>query len=118
MSILKQWQLVFRLITKMGFFLKLIMDNYLYCDIYTRCLAMTTKQAIIKQPLLSNGSANKHVSTAMREHRNKGRDVFYTVCAEVLQPGPRELCLNLLVVRSMTIQLTNCSFRVVAYIMA
>jgi hypothetical protein len=45
---------------------------------------MTTKQATTQQPLLSNGSANKHVSMAMREYSNNGRDVFYAVGVEVL----------------------------------
>jgi hypothetical protein len=34
-------------------------------------------------PLLSNGYANKHVSTA-REHSNNGRDLFYAVLTEML----------------------------------
>jgi hypothetical protein len=38
----------------------------------------------IQQPFLSNGSANKHVSTAMREHGNNGRDFFHAVHAEVI----------------------------------
>jgi hypothetical protein len=46
------------------------------------------KQATIHQQLLSNGSTNKHVSMGMTEHSNNGREVFYTIHAEVLQPGP------------------------------
>jgi hypothetical protein len=40
------------------------------------------KQATIQQPLLSNDSANKHVSTAMREYISNGRDVFCAACTE------------------------------------
>jgi hypothetical protein len=42
------------------------------------------EQSIIQQQLLSNDSANKHVSTATRERSNNGRDVFYEVRAEIL----------------------------------
>jgi hypothetical protein len=42
------------------------------------------KQATVQQPLLSDGSADKHVSMAMREYISKGRDVFYAACAEML----------------------------------
>jgi hypothetical protein len=45
---------------------------------------MIVKQAAVQQPLLSNGSANKHVSTAMKEHSNNGREVFYMVYVEKL----------------------------------
>jgi hypothetical protein len=41
---------------------------------YTLCQLMTVKQAIIQQPLLSNGTLNKHVSMATREHRNERRN--------------------------------------------
>jgi hypothetical protein len=34
--------------------------------------------------LLGNGSANKHVSMAVREHNNYRRDVFYAVHADML----------------------------------
>jgi hypothetical protein len=34
-------------------------------------------------PLLSNGSAYKHVSAATREHSNNGRDIFYVDHAEM-----------------------------------
>jgi hypothetical protein len=34
--------------------------------------------------MIGKGSANKHVSTAAREYSNNGRDVFYTVRAEML----------------------------------
>jgi hypothetical protein len=34
--------------------------------------------------LLNNGSANKHVSMAMKEEGNNGRDVFYIVHDDVL----------------------------------
>jgi hypothetical protein len=44
---------------------------------------MTTKQAAVQQPLLSNGSAKKHVSMATREHSSNGRYIFYVVCAEI-----------------------------------
>jgi hypothetical protein len=49
---------------------------------------MAERQAIIQQPLLSNGSVNKHVSTVTRKDSNNGRYVVYAVRAEVLQPGP------------------------------
>jgi hypothetical protein len=41
---------------------------------------MTAKQATIQQPLLSNGSANKHVSMAIGLQQRNG--AFYVVCAE------------------------------------
>jgi hypothetical protein len=50
----------------------------------THCQALTTKKATIQQPLQSNSSANKHVSMAMKEYSNNGRDVFYMVHAEML----------------------------------
>jgi hypothetical protein len=34
--------------------------------------------------IVSNGSANKHVSTASRKYSNNGRDVFCAVHAEML----------------------------------
>jgi hypothetical protein len=49
---------------------------------------MTAKQATIQQPLLSNGSANMHVSTATTGHSNNGRGVSYVVPAEIVQADP------------------------------
>jgi hypothetical protein len=45
---------------------------------------LTAKQAIIQQPLLSNSSANKHVSMVTTKYSNNGRDVFYAVNAKML----------------------------------
>jgi hypothetical protein len=42
------------------------------------------KQATVQEPLLSNGFTKRHVSTAVREHSNNGRDVSYTVHSKVL----------------------------------
>jgi hypothetical protein len=42
------------------------------------------EQATVQQPLLINSSANKHVSMAMSEHSNNGRDIFYAVYAGML----------------------------------
>jgi hypothetical protein len=49
---------------------------------------MTTKEATIQQPLLSNSSTDKHVSTATREYSNNGRDVSYAVHAKMLWAVP------------------------------
>jgi hypothetical protein len=38
----------------------------------------------IQQPLLSNGSANMHISMATRQYSSNGRDFLYVVCAEML----------------------------------
>jgi hypothetical protein len=38
----------------------------------------------IQQPLLSNESAPKHVSTAIREYGNNDRRVFFAFRAEIL----------------------------------
>jgi hypothetical protein len=46
------------------------------------------KSKFIQHPLLSNGSANKHVSTTTREYSNNGSGVFYAVHADMLQAGP------------------------------
>jgi hypothetical protein len=37
---------------------------------------MTTKQAIVQQLLLNNGSINKHVSTTAREYNSNGSFFF------------------------------------------
>jgi hypothetical protein len=42
------------------------------------------KQASIQQPLLSNGSANTHVSMRAREYSYNERDVAYVVYAEMI----------------------------------
>jgi hypothetical protein len=56
-----------------------------YCDMQTRSWPTALKRVAIQQPLQSNGSTNKHVSTVMRrEYSNNGRDVFYAVCALML----------------------------------
>jgi hypothetical protein len=57
----------------------------------TRCKETTAKHATIQQPLLSNGSANKHVSMA-RIYRNKRREVFYGVRAEIFYARPVSSC--------------------------
>jgi hypothetical protein len=38
----------------------------------------------MQQLLLSNASADKHISTATKKHSNNERDVFYAVHAEML----------------------------------
>jgi hypothetical protein len=40
------------------------------------------KEAATQQPLLSKGSANKHVSTATREYSKNGSGVSYAARAE------------------------------------
>jgi hypothetical protein len=45
-----------------------------------------TDKSKYKQTLLCNGSANKHDSTANREHSNNGIIVLYAVRAKMLQP--------------------------------
>jgi hypothetical protein len=54
------------------------------CGMQTHCQATKTKRATIQQPLLSNSSANKHVSMVTWEHNNNGRDDFYVVHAKML----------------------------------
>jgi hypothetical protein len=45
---------------------------------------MTVEQATIKQSSLSVISLNKHISMAMKEYRNNGREVLFTVHDEML----------------------------------
>jgi hypothetical protein len=50
----------------------------------------------MQQPSVSNGLANKYVSTATREHGKNRRDIFYAVSAERLSCIQ---CLGYLVTR-------------------
>jgi hypothetical protein len=64
----------------------LISTEYLaiiYCDMQICCSAMTTIKGTIQQPLLSNGSRNKHVSTSRRGYNNNWKRCFYAVRAEI-----------------------------------
>jgi hypothetical protein len=46
-------------------------------------LGTAREQATTRQPLLSNGSANKHVSTIRKEYNRNERDGFYVVFVEI-----------------------------------
>jgi hypothetical protein len=50
---------------------------------YVDLLPGNYRETTVQQPLLSNRSANKYVSTAAK-HSNNGRDVFYAVLDEML----------------------------------
>jgi hypothetical protein len=45
---------------------------------------VSAKQAPIQQSLLSNGSMNKHVSMAIGESKNNGREIVYIINDERL----------------------------------
>jgi hypothetical protein len=49
----------------------------------TRCEATTAKLATIQQPFLSNGSTNKHVSTATIAQQQRN-DILFAIRAEML----------------------------------
>jgi hypothetical protein len=60
------------------------MTSFMNIVVYRPIVVQQPQQGTVQQPLLSIGFANKHASTATREHSNNGRDIFYVVHSEVL----------------------------------